>query len=214
MTTTARHVRLQELLDELNPELEGRGFTRNPAHALWAKNRADGLLTFVVSFAPDDEEGGWAEPFLGIIDERVETLVATHTNAPVTYGLRHTLLVGASRWLAGPLPRQPLHTTSETLEAANVMLRWMAGALESFGTRFPAESQLEVLDEFFNTESAEARRYLQHDLYRALRGVAIRSLTDPDGMTDAMSFHRSRMQETGFWEAYGEQVRAFVMALT
>ena len=211
--TPTRHPRLAALVEEVTPELAAAGYAPHPGHPLWARDREHGLATLVLSYAPDDGEGGWVEPFVGLIDQRVETLLATYRNTAPTHGLRHTLLVGASRWAAAPLDRQPVHSDSEVLEVANELLRWWRAAapllLERFGSGLPA------LDALFNADHPEAERYLTHELYRALRGVAVRRCLDPaDDLLDVVAFHRARMLNSGFWEVYGEQVRNFATMLT
>ena len=219
------HARLAELTAELTPDLAGRGFTPKRGHALWARSLPSGLETIALAFSPDDEEGGWVEPFLGIVEQRTETTMATALDAPVTYGLRHTLLVGATKWRAPLLPRQPVHAASEVLEATNALLRWVDRSLPQWSARFctPAEEDvpdptrdvdLARLDALFNTETEEGRRYLTHELYRAIRGLVIARQTRPDGLVDVLSFHRSRLIDNGFWEVYGEQIRRFATQLT
>jgi len=205
------HTRLDELIEELAPELEARGFTRNTRHPLWARNHQRGLLSTVINYAPDDNQGGWVEPFVGLVDEAVETLIAAHKPSSVTYGLRHTLLIGSTRWYEPTLERQPAHSHYEVLDVANATLRWWDKALPTFETRF-AERRTD-LDTLFNTDHPQGRAYLLHDLHRALRGLAIRSFVDKSSLQDAMDFHRTRMQASGFWDVYGEQVRTFLIAI-
>lgn len=213
LTRPTRHQRLAALVAEVAPELAAVGYTPLAGHPLWARDREHGLATLVLSYAPDDEEGGWVEPFVGLVDQRVEAPLATFKNSGPTHGLRHTLLVGATRWAPAPLDRQPVHSDSEVLEVANELLRWWRAAGPEFARRFGGS--LTQLDALFNTDNPEARRYLTHEMYRALRGVAVRRCVDPaDDLLDVMAFHRARMQESGFWEVYGEQVRAFVTMLS
>ena len=213
LTTPTRPPRLAALVAEVTPELRSAGYTPHAHHPLWARDRDHGLATLVVSYAPDDGEGGWVEPFVGLVDERVETLLATFKNSGPTHGLRHTLLVGATRYAPAPLDRQPVHSDAEVLEVANELLRWWRGAGPAFAARFG--DGLVQLDGLFNADHPEAGRYLTHELYRALRGIAVRRCLDPaDDLLDVVAFHRARMQESGFWEVYGEQVRAFVMMLS
>lgn len=168
-------------------------------------------MSAVLAYAPDDPEGGWVEPFVGLLDSRVETLIATHLRTRPTHGLRHTLLVGSAKWTEPAMLRQPAHSRSEVLEVVNNVLRWYDAALPTFERRFA--ERLSDLDALFNTPHLQATRYLRHELHWAMRGVAIRHLHDPRRLNDALDFHRSRMLESGFWEVYGEQVRAFVIDL-
>ena len=213
LTAPTRHPRLAAVVAEVSPELAAAGYTPHDAHPLWARDRAHGLATLALAYAPDDGEGGWVEPFVGLVDERVETLLAAFRRSAPTHGLRHTLLVGATRYAAAPLDRQPVHSDAEVLEVANELLRWWRRAGPDLEARFA--DGLAPLDALFNAPHPEAPRYLTHELYRALRGVAVRRALDPaDDLLDVMAFHRARMQESGFWEVYGEQVRAFVTALS
>ena len=172
----------------------------------------------MLSYAPDDEEGGWVEPFVGFLNNRVETLIASHLRTRPTHGLRHTLLIGSTRWAEHTLPRQPAHTRSEALEVVNSVLRWWDVVCPEFERRFAGSEgsgqlRLRNLDRLFNTANDQASHYLRHQLHWAMRGVAIRHLYAPKQLNDALDFHRRRMLESGFWEVYGEQVRAFVMDL-
>ena len=208
---TLRHTRLDELLHELAPELDARGFTKRPGLPAWARDHPRGLLTIALSYAPDDEEGGWIEPFVGLIDQTVETQLAAHAKLTNSSGPRHTLLIGSTRWFEPTLDRQPAHSRSEALEVANAVLRWWTRALPVFVTGY-GESRRQ-LDTLFNTDHPQAGQYLQHELYRSLRGLAIRKQTNPGRLTEALGFHRERMQPTGYWDIYGEQIRAFAMAI-
>ena len=219
------HPRLAELAAEITPDLTGRGFTHKRGHALWARSLPSGLETVALAFSPDDEAGGWVEPFLGIVEQRVETTMATALDAPVTHGLRHTLLVGATKWGAPNLAKQPVHDGSEVLEATNTILRWLDRALPTWGERFttPAtgheagpERDVDCarLDDLFNTDHPEARRYLGHELYRSIRGLVIAQQVRPRELVDVLSFHRGRLLDNGFWDVYGEQIRRFATMLT
>ena len=215
------HPRLRELVDELSPELTGRGFTLWPGHALWARNLPAGLETIVLSFSPDDAAGGWTEPFVGLIAEPVEALLAGVLSAPATHGLRHTLLVGSTRWSGASLARQPVHEGSDVLEASNAILRWVARARPDLAEDFFGRRQicggvaraehiaLPRLDTLFNTDDPLAARYLTHELNRALRGLALASLLRPAELLATLDFHRYRMQDSGFWEVYGDRVLRF-----
>lgn len=212
-TAPTRHPRLASLVAEVTPELAAAGYTPHARHAVWARDHPRGLLTLALNYAPDDGEGGWVEPFVGLVDEGVESLLAAFKRSAPTHGLRHTLLAGATRWAAPPLDRQPVHSDSEVLEVANELLRWWRAAAPALAARF-GESRTQ-LDALFNEDHPQAPRYLSHELYRALRGVALRHRLDPaDDLLGVMGFHRARMQTTGFWEVYGEQVRALVTMLS
>ena len=181
---------------------------------MWARDHARGLQTVVLSYAPDDGEGGWVEPFVGLIDEGVESLVTAHARTPglARRHLRHTLIAGATRWDEPTLARQPAHDRAETLEVANATLRWIDRAAPAFERRFGGSR--DALDALFNADHPLAARLLQHELYRPLRGIALRHLTRPADLLDAVNFHRDRMRDTGYWDVYGEQIRAFVMAIS
>ena len=218
------HARLSELIDELSPDLAGRGFTHKRGHALWARSLPSGLETVALAFSPDDEEGGWVEPFLGLVEQHVETTMATALDAPVTYGLRHTLLVGATKWDRPGMPRQPVHDGSEVLEATNVLLRWLDTRLPAMAARFCAprtqpdghvepDIDLAALDALFNADDPAAHRYLPHELYRSIRGLVIAQRVRPTELVDVLSFHRGRLIDNGFWEVYGEQIRRFAAHL-
>ncbi len=218
------HVRLAEIIAEITPDLLGRGFTPKPGHALWARSLPSGLETIALSFAPDDEEGGWVEPFLGLVEQRVETSMASALDAPVTHGMRHTLLVGATRWPEPTLMRQPVHASSEVLEATNVLLRWVDRALPAFDARFCTLGTDEILrrgrdidharlDELFNADHPEGTRFLTHELYRSIRGLTIAHLRRPKELLAVLEFHRGRLIDSGFWEVYGEQIRGYATAL-
>ena len=204
----------------MTPDLEARGFTPHPGQALWAKNSPHGIRSLVLNYSPDDEFGGWIEPFVGLIDERVETLIATFTRTQTTHGIRHTLLIGSTKWYQPQLDRQPVHTRYEVLEVVNVLLRWWDKALPPFLDQFSANADgvfnegLNKLDQLFNKPHPQAKQYLGHELNWALRGIAIRHTLMPSKLIDAMDFHRARMIESGFWDIYGEQIRSFVIALT
>ncbi len=179
---------------------------------MWARNQQHGLLSLVLEYTPDDSEGGWVEPFVGLHDQRVETLLLTHANLKFTQqAMRQTLLVGSTKWQEPRLKRQPAHTHAESLAVVNAVLRWWDAAMPLFEQRFG--KRLGALDALFNQPHPLAHQYLRHELHWALRGIAIRHVLNPAGMTEAMDFHRSRMLESGYWEVYGEQVRAFVMIL-
>ena len=240
--THAAPPRLRELLEELTPELAARGFTAHAGHPLWARPTEHGLLTAVLSYAPDDDEGGWVEAFAGLVDERVETQVAGLMGRAATHGpFRHTVLAGSTRWPGAKLYRQPVHSPADGLEAANLLLRWWSLALPELAWRFgdapapvsgdddaaargtdadPAAGLLEEqrsiqrLDALFNAAHPFAPALLTHELYRALRGVTVRAVAAPEGLTEAYDFHRARMQATGFWDVYGEQVRAQLLRLS
>ncbi len=231
------HLRLAEIIEEISPDMLGRGFTPKRGHALWARSLPSGLETVALSFSPDDEEGGWVEPFLGLVEQRVETTMATTLDAPITHGMRHTLLIGATRWREPVLTRQPVHASSEVLEAVNSLLRWIDGALPAFDARFctlideedaiddlddgsraialqrTRDLDLARLDELFNTNHPEAPRFLTHELYRAIRGLTIAHLRQPNSVVSVLDFHRGRLIDNGFWEVYGEQIRGYATAL-
>ena len=218
------HSRLAELTEELSPDLTGRGFTRKPGHALWARDLPSGLETVALAFSPDDEHGGWVEPFVGLVEQRVETTMATAMDAPVTYGLRHTLLVGATKWTAPGMAKQPMHDGSEVLEATNEILRWLDTNLPALAERFCAPRALEdgrmardidlgALDALFNGEHEASRRYVTHELYRSIRGLVIAQLVRPGELVEVLSFHRDRLIDNGFWEVYGERIRRFAAGL-
>lgn len=218
-------VRLQELIDELSPDLVGRGFTPKRGHALWARDLPSGLETVALAYSPDDAYGGWVEPFIGLVEQRVETAMASALDAPVTYGLRHTLLVGATNWTRPGMAKQPAHDGSEVLDATNEILRWLDVQLPRLAERFCAprtirdgrrarDIDLAALDALFNAEHPEARRYLPHELYRSIRGLVIADQVRPGELVDVLSFHRGRLIDNGFWEVYGEQIRRFAAGLT
>ena len=218
------HTRLAQLVEEMTPDLEGRGFTRKRGHALWARDLPSGLETVALAFSPDDEDGGWVEPFVGLVEQTVETTMATALDAPVTYGLRHTLLVGATKWTTPGMAKQPVHDGSEVLEATNAMLRWLDGQLPALADRFcgvralpdgrqTRDISLSALDALFNEASPEAQRYVPHELYRSIRGLVIASQVRPKELVDVLTFHRGRLIDNGFWEVYGEQIRRFAAML-
>lgn len=213
-----QHIRISELLDELELELGARGFTRHKHHMLWAKDHPRGLVTLVLAFAPDDEEGGWFEPFVGYVDHEIETQLSTYRSTANIQGVRHTLLVGSTQWDAQRLARQPAHTRSETLEAANQILKWWAKVLPGFREQFvpPANAQLKVdlskLDGLFNAAHPLSTRLLKHEMYRAMRGLLITQQMKGDIMA-TFEYHRKRMMDAGWWDAYGEQIRVFAMRL-
>ena len=204
--------------------MEGRGFTRKRGHALWARDLPSGLETVALAFSPDDEDGGWVEPFVGLVEQRVETTMATTLDAPVTYGLRHTLLVGATKWTKPGMPKQPVHDGSEVLEATNELLRWLDVNLRDLAERFcgrralpngqaARDIDLAALDALFNEERPESRRYVPHELYRSIRGLVIAQQVRPHDLVAVLSFHRGRLIDNGFWEVYGEQIRRFAAGL-
>ena len=204
--------------------MEGRGFTRKRGHALWARDLPSGLETVALAFSPDDEHGGWVEPFVGLVEQRVETTMASALDAPVTYGLRHTLLVGATRWTQPGMPKQPVHDGSEVLEATNEILRWLDTCLRDLAERYCAPRELPggrtardidlgALDALFNEEHAASRRYVPHELYRSIRGLVIAQQVRPYDLVEVLSFHRGRLIDNGFWEVYGEQIRRFAAML-
>jgi len=212
------HIRISELVEELELELRARGFTRDRSHLRWAKDHPRGLVTLVLSFAPDDEEGGWFEPFIGYVDQNIETELATYLNKSNLHGMRHTLMAGATQWQPLRLARQPAHTRSEVLEAANQILKWWAKVLPDFRTQF-VPSVVEVqkvdlskLDSLFNAEHPMSVRLLKHEMYRAMRGLLITKQMKGDVMI-TYDYHRKRMMDAGWWDAYGEQIRVFAMRL-
>ncbi len=212
------HIRISELLEELELELEARAFVRHKHHMLWAKDHPRGLVTLVLSFAPDDEEGGWFEPFIGYVDHAIETQLAAHRNVANVQGVRHTLLVGSTQWSDYKLARQPAHTRSETLEAANQILKWWAKVLPAFRDQFvppvygETEGDLSKLADLFNTVHPRSTRLLKHEMYRAMRGLLITKQMKGDVMA-TFDFHRKRMMDAGWWDAYGEQIRVFAMRI-
>lgn len=216
--------RLQELIDELSPELTGRGFTPKRGHALWARDLPSGLESVALAYSPDDEHGGWVEPFLGLVEQHVETTMATALDAPVTYGMRHTLLVGATKWTRPGVPKLPMHDASEVLEATNGILRWLDAELPRLAERFCAPRELPggrvardidlgALDALFNEAHADGGRYAPHELYRSIRGLVIAQRVRPYDLVEVLSFHRGRLIDNGFWEVYGEQIRRFAASL-
>ncbi|MFK8058084.1 MAG: hypothetical protein AB8F78_18295 [Saprospiraceae bacterium] len=213
------HIRISELVEELSLELQARGFTRNDNHLLWAKDHPRGLVTLVVSFAPDDEEGGWLEPFVGYVDQKVETELATYRNTPNIHGMRHTLLAGSTQWDPLRLARQPAHSHSETLEASNQILKWWAKVLPDFRAQFvpPMEqgmkADLTKLNGLFNDAHPLAIRLLKHEMYRAMRGLLIAKQMPEGDVMVTYDYHRKRMMDAGWWDAYGEQIRVFAMRL-
>lgn len=212
------HIRISELVEEIELELSARGFSRDHGHLLWAKGHSRGLVTLVLAFAPDDEEGGWFEPFIGYIDQKIETELATLLNKPSLQGMRHTLQVGSTQWEPLRLARQPAHTRSEALEAANQMLKWWAKVLPDIREQFvPPNEQtravdLSNLDKLFNAAHPLATRLLKHEMYRAMRGLLITKEMKGDVMA-TYDYHRQRMIDAGWWDAYGEQIRKFAMRL-
>ena len=211
----AEHIRILGLREELAPELAARGFEASHEHLLWARSIDRGLLTLVLSFSPDDAEGGWLEPFIGLIDGEVESMLSGFLNAPVTYGLRHTLIIGSTRWPEGALPRQPVHEHAEVLEAVNTALRWWDARLPHITATYGGcnERRRKALHELFNTEHVNAARVLPHELHRSMRGLAVAKLIDSEQVTATYDFHRNRLQDTGYWDIYGEQIRAFATSL-
>jgi len=212
------HIRIAELVEELQLELEARGFTRDRGHLLWAKDHPRGLVTLVLAFAPDDDEGGWFEPFIGYVDQKIETELATHLNKPNLQGMRHTLQVESTQWEPLRLARQPAHSHSETLEAANQILKWWAKVLPDFRQQFipPNETlptaDLSKLHALFNDAHPMSIRLLKHEMYRAMRGLLITKAMNGDVLV-TYDYHRQRMMEAGWWDAYGEQIRMFAMKL-
>lgn len=211
------HPRLQNLVDELTPELRGRGFKLQAGHALWTRPLPSGRESIVLSFSPDDEFGGWVEPFVGLIVDKSEALLAGVLQAPVTQANGHTLLIGSTKWLGTDLLRQPVHDQGDVLEASNVCLRWLAQARTELAADFlrneAASGQprcenidFKRLEQLFNTENAPADRYLRHELYRALRGITLAMLTRAQSVNQVVDFHRSRLLNNGFWEVYGDQI--------
>ncbi len=217
------HPRLSELIEELSPELQGRGFAPKPGCALWTRRLPSGQETIALGFSPDDEQGGWMEPFVGLISDPVESILAELLEAPVTYGLRHTVLLGSTRFQPIGLPRQPVHERSDVLEAANVTLRWIAKARPVLAEAFLTSAtdrqaglrediELSALDELFNTPHPLAHRYLTHELHRAMRGITISNLRRPRDLMAVLDFHRNRLQDNGFWDVYGERILEYAAA--
>jgi len=209
------HIRIAELLEEIELELGARGFTRHEHHMLWAKDHPRGLVTLVLSFAPDDDEGGWFEPFVGFVDHKIETELASYRNTPNLHGVRHTLLVGSTQNKEHRLARQPAHSRSEALEAANQILRWWAIVLPSFREQFVpgSDGDLARLNDLFNTDHPLASRLLKHEMYRAMRGLLITKQMPQGDVMLTYDYHRKRMMDAGWWDAYGEQIRLFAMRL-
>ncbi len=210
------HVRTEELIEELTPELEARGYHRVTAQPLWTRDHPQGLVSLALSFSPDDAEGGWIEPFVGLLDQRVESLAASvFHNRRDSDVIRHTLLIGSTKWYEPSLERQPIHSRSDVLEVTNALLSWWGEAMPSFERQFARSDSegLAALSELFNTDHPQASRYASHPLTRSVRGLAVTKLYAPAALTDTLGFHRERLKRGGYWDLYGEQVQAFVMSM-
>ena len=210
------HLRLQQVVEELDAELQGRGFRLVAGHALWRRRLATGAEYISVNIYPDDEQGGWIEPFLGLAVDRVEVIVDAYLGRRTGVASNMTLVAGATRWPQARLSRLPVHEEADVLEASNQILRWLTTAraelAKQFFTRFltaqgvQEDIELTALDKLLNSDHPLANCFQSHELHRALRGITVASLLRRHDVQAVLDFHRQRLQGSGYWDVYADEV--------